>query len=301
MLDGPLWRHAVQSGRGFNSQRVVSWRQSLGVVDAAFVAHHYGRSLRASDCHPDSLRKFGRTPQRLTNHATDNAGAGRRDAIMQHAEIDLSSRDLELQVNEAGWRPPLSGSNRESESLRSNAQRETLFFPLPFNDEQEEVIRRLEAQDSPGVTVQGPPGTGKTHTIANIISHFLATRRRVLVTAKTPEALRALQEKIPEGIRDLAISVIHNDREGGRQLQHAVQVLADEAKSIDVRFVTEQIRDKQARLGSLRDQIEKIDRVFQHIAEQNLARLDYEGKEVNPMGLARLVAEQREQHRWFPR
>jgi superfamily II DNA or RNA helicase len=96
--------------------------------------------------------------------------------------------------------------------------------------------------------VQGPPGTGKTHTIANIISHFLATRRRVLVTAKTPEALRALQEKIPEGIRDLAISVIHNDREGARQLQHAVQILADEAKSIDVRFVTEQI--KTSKLGS---------------------------------------------------
>ena len=200
--------------------------------------------------------------------------------------IDLSSRGLELPGNEAGWRPPVS-SSRGTESARSNDQQDTLFFPLPYNDEQEEVIRRLEAENSPGVTVQGPPGTGKTHTIANIISHFLATRRRVLVTAKTPEALRALQEKIPEAIRDLAISVIHNDREGARQLQHAVQVLADEAKSIDVRFVTEQIRDKQARLASLRDRINEIDIEFQRLAERNLARLVYEGKEVNPMELAR--------------
>ena len=122
--------------------------------------------------------------------------------------VDLSSRDLELPANEAGWRPPVSSSRGTGSSPSSNVQQDTLFFPLPYNDEQEEVIRRLEAEDSPGVTVQGPPGTGKTHTIANIISHFLATRRRVLVTAKTPEALRALQEKIPEGIRDLAISVI---------------------------------------------------------------------------------------------
>lgn len=218
----------------------------------------------------------------------------------EYGGIDLSSRGLELPDNVAGGRPPLSGSGDEGESPSSDTQRDALFFPLPYNDEQEEVIRRLEAEDSPGVTVQGPPGTGKTHTIANIISHFLATRRRVLVTAKTPEALRALQEKIPEGIRDLAISVIHNDREGARQLQHAVQVLADEAKSIDVRFVTDQIRDRQARLGSLRDRIKEIDREFQRIAERNLSHLLYDGKEVNSMELARLVGQQREQHRWFP-
>jgi very-short-patch-repair endonuclease len=218
----------------------------------------------------------------------------------EYGGIDLSSRRLELPNNEAGWRPPLWNSDGGSEASRSNPQRDTLFFPLPYNDEQEEVIRRLEAEDSPGVTVQGPPGTGKTHTIANIISHFLATRRRVLVTAKTPEALKALQEKIPGGIRDLAISVIHNDREGARQLQHAVQVLADEAKSIDVRFVTEQIRDRQARLGSLRDRIKEIDSEFQGIAERNLARLLYDGNEVDPMELARLVGEQRERHCWFP-
>lgn len=217
----------------------------------------------------------------------------------EFAGIDFSSRDLVLPVNEAGWRSSVSSSNR-GEPANSKPQQDALFFPLPYNEEQEEVIRRLEADDSPGVTVQGPPGTGKTHTIANVISHFLATRRRVLVTAKTPEALRALQEKIPEGIRDLAISVIHNDREGARQLQHAVQILADEAKSIDIRFVTEQIRDKQARLESLRDRIKKIDFVFRWLAERNLAPLVYEGTEVTPMELARLVSEQRDQYRWFP-
>ena len=217
----------------------------------------------------------------------------------EFAGIDFSSRDLVLPVNEAGWRSSVSSSNR-GEPANSKPQQDALFFPLPYNEEQEEVIRRLEADDSPGVTVQGPPGTGRTHTIANVISHFLATRRRVLVTAKTPEALRALQEKIPEGIRDLAISVIHNDREGARQLQHAVQILADEAKSIDIRFVTEQIRDKQARLESLRDRIKKIDFVFRWLAERNLAPLVYEGTEVTPMELARLVSEQRDQYRWFP-
>jgi len=47
-----------------------------------------------------------------------------------------------------------------------------LFFPKPFNDEQIEIVQRLERSD--GVVVQGPPGTGKTHTISNIICHYLS-------------------------------------------------------------------------------------------------------------------------------
>ncbi len=64
------------------------------------------------------------------------------------------------------------------------------FFPKAFNNEQVEIIRRLEKSD--GLVVQGPPGTGKTHTIANIISHMLATGRRVLVVSHGETALRVI-------------------------------------------------------------------------------------------------------------
>jgi hypothetical protein len=97
----------------------------------------------------------------------------------------------------------------------------------------------------------------------------------------------------------LAISVIHNDREGARQLQHAVQVLADEAKSMDAGVVNEQIRDRHARLADLRRTIARIDGELHHIGEKNLAPLPYEGEEISPMELARVVAEQRGQYRWF--
>ncbi|HEX7810661.1 MAG TPA: AAA domain-containing protein, partial [Burkholderiales bacterium] len=59
------------------------------------------------------------------------------------------------------------------------APSQDLFFPKPFNDEQAHIVQLLETSD--GVVVQGPPGTGKTHTIANIICHWLANGRRVLV------------------------------------------------------------------------------------------------------------------------
>ncbi len=173
------------------------------------------------------------------------------------------------------------------------------LFPLPHNDEQLEIMQRLEGDGTDGVVVQGPPGTGKTHTIANIICHYLATQRRVLVTARTPEALTALQEKIPEGIRDLAIAVIHNDREGARQLQQAVRLLAEEARQINSRAVGEDVLARQARLAVLYREMEEIDRELYSHAERNLAVVAHGGKTILPMELSRHVRDERGRHGWL--
>src|SRR4029079_2618717 len=81
-----------------------------------------------------------------------------------------------------------------------------LFFPKPFNDEQARIVQMLEI--SAGVVVQGPPGTGKTHTIANIICHWLANGRRVLVTSMRDPALALLGEPLPAGMRPPARALV---------------------------------------------------------------------------------------------
>jgi hypothetical protein len=98
-----------------------------------------------------------------------------------------------------------------------------LFFPKAFNDDQVEIIRRLEKAD--GVVVQGPPGTGKTHTIANIICHMLATGRRVLVVSHGETALRVIRDQLPDGVRDLTISVATSEREGLKQVEKAIGLM----------------------------------------------------------------------------
>jgi hypothetical protein len=50
------------------------------------------------------------------------------------------------------------------------------------NKEQLEIAEKIETSN--GVLVQGPPGTGKTHTIANLIGHFIAQGKTVLVTSE---------------------------------------------------------------------------------------------------------------------
>jgi len=100
-----------------------------------------------------------------------------------------------------------------------------VYFPLPANEEQLEILDRVKG--STGVLVQGPPGTGKSHTIANLITHLLATGNRVLVTSQTPRALRVLQQKLPPEIADLCVLLVGDDRDAMRDLERSVQGITD--------------------------------------------------------------------------
>lgn len=197
-----------------------------------------------------------------------------------------------------GWNPSTGGVNGGGGGASDGRKMEPdFFFPLPYNDDQREILRRLEEAD--GVLVQGPPGTGKTHTIANVISHYLATGKRVLVTAKTAEALTALHNMLPVGIRDLAISVLHSDREGARQLERAVEVLANEAKQIKEHEVTRAIVDRQRLLADTHDRIAIIEAELLAYARRNLEEIESSGQRRIPMEIARHVAEDRDRHIWF--
>jgi hypothetical protein len=97
-------------------------------------------------------------------------------------------------------------------SKSSSGESDELYFPLPSNDEQRQIIHQLA--DNPGVLVQGPPGTGKSHTIANLVCHLLASGKRVLVTSQTARALRVLKDKIPE---EISVHTLRNWEQGRRQ------------------------------------------------------------------------------------
>jgi len=117
---------------------------------------------------------------------------------------------------------------------------EPLLLPLPTNQEQQRIL--TQAQRSTGVTVQGPPGTGKSHTIANVISHYVAYGKRVLVVAEKEQALRALTGKIPDGIKDLTVSVLGADADSRRQLESAIGQIQTRVTGIDKAFADERIR-----------------------------------------------------------
>lgn len=96
------------------------------------------------------------------------------------------------------------------------------LFPLPYNDEQYEIVKRLNEQDA--VTVKGPPGTGKSHTIANLISHFVAQGQSILVVSHNAKALSVLKDKLPNSIQELAVSLV-NEGKGNESLKASVDAI----------------------------------------------------------------------------
>ncbi|MST32461.1 AAA family ATPase, partial [Acidimicrobiaceae bacterium USS-CC1] len=107
------------------------------------------------------------------------------------------------------------------------AGEEEPLLPLAVNEEQLQIVAM--ARSRAGVTAQGPPGTGKSHTIANLISHYVAHGKRVLVTAAKEQALGVLIDKVPEGIRQLCVPVLGSDAAARARLQATVTTIADAA------------------------------------------------------------------------
>lgn len=171
-----------------------------------------------------------------------------------------------------------------------------LYFPLAYNDEQIKIIQYLDSND--GVVVQGPPGTGKTHTIANIICHYLALGKRILVTSMGAHPLSVIQEKLPAEINDLVIALVSDDRDGLKQFEKSVANIAQKVQEIIP-------HDYKAKIESLRNNIDKIhsnitllDNQLNEIAVRNSDSILVGTKEYEPYNAVRLVFENQSPEFW---
>ncbi|MGH8564934.1 MAG: AAA domain-containing protein [Gammaproteobacteria bacterium] len=204
----------------------------------------------------------------------------------------------------SGFQPGMGGGAGGGLSTASatidDSRTHDFFFPKPFNDEQVSIIQRL--MDADGVVVQGPPGTGKTHTIANIICHYLATGKRVLVTSKGEAALTVLRDHIPAGIRELVISLLANEREGLKQLERAVDLLANTITQLKPKELERDIVSGQQRILELQSKIAKIEQELRQWATKHLTPIRANDGQSGPlpMDLAKTVDAERDAHRWFP-
>ena len=178
------------------------------------------------------------------------------------------------------------------------AKPKDLYFPKPFNDEQVRIVQLLEVSE--GVAVQGPPGTGKTHTIANVICHYLATGRRVLVTSMKDPALAVLQEQLPPEIRPLAISLLTSEQDGMKQFEHAIHKIASEVQSLDQSATERVIRQLEDTIDALHAKLARVDRATGDWAQKNLERVRLDDEEIDPQDAAREVVDSMGQYEWIP-
>jgi len=209
--------------------------------------------------------------------------------FQKHPETDIPEAVRRLVVeHEPGARPGWSEDAAEAPSPE-------LYFPKPANDAQRSIVRALDAGH--GLVVQGPPGTGKTHTIANIICHAMARGQRVLVVSHGDAALQVLREKLPKGIRELAVALVSSEREGLAQVRLAVQAIETNVNSIDLAGLNRAIAETEERIASLKLRIAGIDAESDAVAARQARPIGPEGE--TPAEAARRLARERDVHAWF--
>jgi len=185
-----------------------------------------------------------------------------------------------------------------AERSTSGKKARDLYFPKPFNDEQVRIVQLLDISD--GVVVQGPPGTGKTHTIANVICHYLAQGKRVLVTSMKDPALAVLQEQLPAEIRPLAISLLTSEQEGMKQFEHAIHKIASEVQGLDRGSTARAISHLEESIDALHGRLAGIDRKIGDWAKRNLANITLDAEGLDPQDAAREVVAGAGQFEWIP-
>lgn len=174
---------------------------------------------------------------------------------------------------------------------------EDLFFPMAFNDEQVQIIQLLECYD--GVVVQGPPGTGKTHTIANVICHYLANGKKVLVTSMKDPALTVLKEKLPNAIQPLAISVLTSEQDGLKQFEHAISKIADEVGRINKQAYSQEIDRLEGTIDAHHAKLSKIDSSINDWAKKNLKSIVLDDEIIAPREAAEEVVSNQQEITWL--
>ncbi|MBM6905623.1 DUF3320 domain-containing protein [Collinsella tanakaei] len=159
-----------------------------------------------------------------------------------------------------------------------------ILLPKPANREQLEIARRIEKSNA--VLVQGPPGTGKTHTTANLLCHFLAQGKRVLITSQTNKALGVLKEKVPRSLQDLCVAVLDDSNS---DMEKSIDGIIEYDSTHNEYQLRREIAEVQGRRERIIEDLARTRSAAIGLAAQELRDIDYQGEKIRPVDAARFV------------
>ena len=163
-----------------------------------------------------------------------------------------------------------------------------ILLPKEANQEQLDIAKTIEVNDA--VVVQGPPGTGKTHTIANLLGHFLAQGKRVLVTSHTNKALKVLKDKVECELQPLCVSVTDDSR---KDIESSIAAIANFSE-IPAKLEKE-IRECDTKRKSIIKQLNETRKKLFQIRNQQCNTIILNGEEFSPIDAAKFLKENRDQ------
>lgn len=177
----------------------------------------------------------------------------------------------------------------------ANGENPDILLSKEANREQLAIAERIEHYNA--VLVQGPPGTGKTHTIANLIGHFLSQGKSILVTSYTAKALSVVQEQMPESIRSLCVTVA---ADGNRGMERSVDGISEFMARHTADEMAQRIGTSQTRRTSILKQLNGIRKKLYQIRYSEFKPIVFGGDEYSPKEVAEFVRQNSEELSYIP-
>lgn len=157
------------------------------------------------------------------------------------------------------------------------------------NREQLEIAKRIENYNA--VLVQGPPGTGKTHTIANLVGHFLAQGKSILVTSHTKKALTVLKEKLPKSLQSLCVSILNDSND---DMENSIDGITDYiSRTTSVELKKQMVETNEDRLKIIND-LSSVRKKIYNILYDEYKSIVLNGEAISPSDAAKFIQKNRE-------
>ncbi len=182
-------------------------------------------------------------------------------------------------------------------AIDANGMDQKVLFTKPANKEQLLVAKHLERHEA--VLVQGPPGTGKTHTIANMIGHFLAQGKSILVTSYSEKALRVVKHQVAEPLQSLCVSVL-GDVESRQELESSLEAIQLKRATLERSELTRRVVLNEKNRDACIKTREKLKAEVKTIHLNEYTPLKVAGKMYKPVEAAHYVAQHRAEAAWLP-
>ncbi len=173
-----------------------------------------------------------------------------------------------------------------------------LLLTKPANPEQAQVIQRVE--ETGAVLVQGPPGTGKSHTIANLIGHYLAQDKSILVTSHASKALRVVRDQLAKPLQPLCVSILSSDDASNKQLEESITGIINYLASTREKKLTKDIEQLTEKRNVLKTQRDELWSELLNAVKGEYQYAEVRGERLSPSDAARKVAESAAEHGWIP-
>ncbi|ULH16662.1 AAA domain-containing protein [Deinococcus sp. KNUC1210] len=258
------------------------------------------QALSASGTYSSELvppRQAGEQPQVTLAPALVMRRRGERSLTSAYRDILRQVQDQpDAPANLAPFTVSSHAPASREDVLRTGRPSE-LYFPLPANDAQSEIITYLERQ--PGVLVQGPPGTGKSHTIVNLVSHLLATNQRVLVTSHTARALKVLREKFPPELAALCVTYLRGEEGAKGTLERSVQEVLQRANHRNSAQEQRQLDTLVSALERLRQEETDLLNTLRDIRSSEAQPLEFFGYRGTAQDIAGSLRAQEAEYGWL--